>query len=110
MDRQRQALELAEQLLTDIEFNRISVHQLVLKASRLARLTGDTEAAEWLQFEINSCPDSTAGRKHISRSGRYIDRDKNEGHCTPIGSIQAYIESYEDALAALALIAFLENI
>lgn len=50
--RRSEALELAEELLTDIECSRLPAPDLAKRASRLARLLDDAEAVEWLRFEI----------------------------------------------------------
>ena len=50
--RQEEARLLAEELLGDIELRRIASTDVVRKASRLARLTDDADALEWLHYEI----------------------------------------------------------
>lgn len=45
------ALSLAEELLADIELDRITADKQVLKAGRLARLVNDERAQTWLAYE-----------------------------------------------------------
>lgn len=50
------ALELAEELLTDIEYSRIPASDVLKKVTRLARLLDDTDALAWLSYEMNGYP------------------------------------------------------
>lgn len=52
-DRFQKALLLSEELLEDIEMERISVASIALRCMRLARLINDTDAMKWLGFEIS---------------------------------------------------------
>jgi hypothetical protein len=45
-------LDLAKELLDDIELSRIGAESLLLKASRLARWVGSDEVKYWLQLEM----------------------------------------------------------
>ena len=101
MDRQAQALALAEQLLEDVELTRLPIDQLVLKATRLARLIEDEAALVWLGFETRGVPGSEDGKRHMSRTGRWKDREKGEGYWSPAGAIQAMIDSGGQAVGAL---------
>lgn len=101
MDRHAQALQLAEQLLEDVELTRLPVDRLVLKATRLARLTEDEVALTWLAFEVSGCTSSEAGKRHMSRTGRWTDREKGEGTWSPAAAIQASLNSCDQAIQAL---------
>jgi hypothetical protein len=48
--------------LTDIELKRLKASEVVLKASRLARLVGHTELTEFLGFERNGYPTEGSAR------------------------------------------------
>ena len=50
--RSEHILELSKELLDDIELSRTNVENLILKASRLARLVGSEEIRQWLKFEM----------------------------------------------------------
>ena len=49
-------LDLARELLDDIELSRLAPEQLLLKATRLARLLDAKEVQKWLQFELEGYP------------------------------------------------------
>ncbi|WP_436764332.1 hypothetical protein [Streptosporangium sp. V21-05] len=48
------ALELANELLADIELDRLPLDKLLLKGARLSRLTEDDEFSEWISRELGS--------------------------------------------------------
>jgi hypothetical protein len=49
--RQEEALRVAEELLADIELQRLMASEVVAKASRVARLVGHEELIEFLGHE-----------------------------------------------------------
>jgi hypothetical protein len=51
-DRTGHTIELAADLLDDIELSRLKAEELLLKAARLARLVDDSETGKWLRFEL----------------------------------------------------------
>ena len=69
-EEQTHALELAEQLLEDIEYSRIPVEQLVLKAARLARLVGDENVIQWLGCERDGYPMDEPANEWLYRTRR----------------------------------------
>lgn len=75
------ALELASQLLDDIELSRIPPTQVIRKASRLARLIDDAGAMRWLWYEINGYPtlDEQAVRAAL-RSSRLVTSGPTKGN------------------------------
>lgn len=87
LSRRDTALELATDLLADIELSQIPAPEILRKTSRLARLLDDTEAMAWLNYEIQGYPhtglDEASGRA-AQRSGRQISKADlqkgEEGH------------------------------
>ncbi len=49
-------LNLSQELLEDIELGRLSPENLLLKTARLARLVGNSEIQQWLNFELAGYP------------------------------------------------------
>jgi hypothetical protein len=80
--RRAAALELAEELLGEIELSTLSPSDIARKASRLARLLDDGAAVQWLHFEVTGYPkplgsDAVAA---ATRSNRIVrDRTPNPG-------------------------------
>jgi len=94
-------IELASELLEDIEYQRTTANSQLLKASRLARLTVDEETLNWLQCEIS-------GYKKLNeieigwllQANRVADKEKGTYFTAPLGTIEANIETLKLQLAA----------
>jgi hypothetical protein len=72
--RRQEALALAEEVLGDVELQRVPSLDLARKASRLARLLDDEDAISWLRYETRPYPqplDADAIRA-ATRSGRTV--------------------------------------
>jgi len=92
--RQREAQELAEELLGDIELRRIGAADTARKAGRLALLTDDASAMAWLRHEVNGYAtrlDADAIAAAI-RSGRQADEGKF--WTVGLGTIELDIDSF----------------
>lgn len=53
MNKTEQLAKLSEELLTEFESGTTSLEQIILKATKLARLQGDNNALKWLRLELN---------------------------------------------------------
>jgi len=101
MNRQREALDLASALLEDVELKRIKASEIVLKASRLARLVGHDDLCEFLSFEREGYPtDGSAGR-WVTRAGRWSDSAKTKLYAVSVAEIEALMTSSSQAIEAL---------
>lgn len=96
-------LQLVTELLEDIELERGSVRAIVLKASRLARLVGDEEAQEWLSMEMSGYSNSEVGRKYMSLTGRWLDKQADTGFWQGLLEIESQVTVYESKLAVMRL-------
>jgi AbiTii-like protein len=100
--RSEHILELARELLDDIELSRTSAESLVLKASRLARWVGSDEIRYWLRLEMSGYNSSDEiSLKYMSITGRWINREKNLGYWGPLAQQEAAIAAEQAKLAAL---------
>ena len=71
----RDALILADELVTDIELSRIPLSHAALKASRLARLLNDDESRKIFQYEAGGYPTTPQGvPQEIFELGRKAGR------------------------------------
>lgn len=102
VDRQQEALRLAEALLTDIEMSETSTSKRVMKALRLSRLARDDAAQEWLGFEINGVPSSDGGVAWMTRTRRWTDREEKKGYWAPAASLEATRDASQGALNAFS--------
>lgn len=62
MTKFEQALETCEKILTGIELGTLATSSMLMMCLRVARLTNDTDAIEWLQYENSGYPRDEDGR------------------------------------------------
>lgn len=97
--RREAALQLAEELLGDIELSRLSPPDLARKVSRLARLLDDTDAMGWLSFETAGYPQgglTPSAVEAAKRSGRKAEKSeagKNQYWTGSLDAMQARIDA-----------------
>ena len=78
-------IELAKELLDDIELNRMSAEHLLLKATRLARWMGSEETQQWLKLEmVGYNGTEEVSLRYMSITGRWTDRQKMLGFWGPL--------------------------
>jgi hypothetical protein len=65
-------IELCKELLDDIELSRINSEAILLKATRLARLSGSDQIRQWLRYEMTGYNSTDP---YMSQTGRWIDRN-----------------------------------
>jgi hypothetical protein len=94
-------VSLARDLLDDIELGRLNPAQMLLKASRLARLVDDEETREWLEFELKGYQDLPAAKAQMWRFGRWTDQAKNLGYWTPFAALGAWADAHQAEILQL---------
>lgn len=95
-------LDLARELLDDIELSRLGAEKLILKASRLARLAGSDEVRAWLKFEMGGYFDNDPiSLKYMTLTGRWTDYAKKQGYWGPLSQQEAAIEANKNQLASM---------
>lgn len=99
-DLEQHGLQLAQQLLEEIELSTTPISQQVKKATRLARIVGDHEATQWLTFELGGVPNTEAGRAHMTRTERWSDEEKDLGFWGPVADAEGMIEARRRQLEA----------
>ena len=100
--RSQHIIELAKELLDDIELNRMSAEHLLLKATRLARWVGSDEIQQWLRLEMIGYNDTNPiSLKYMTITGRWINREKGLGYWGPLAQQEAAIEAEKAKLAAM---------
>jgi hypothetical protein len=100
--RSKHIVELARELLDDIELNRMSTENLLLKATRLARWMGSEEIQQWLKLEMIGYNNTEkVSLKYMSITGRWEDREKGTGYWGPLAQQVAAIEAEKAKLAAM---------
>ena len=91
--------------MADIEYSRIPLSNIALKASRLARLVNEFDLEKIFEYEVSGYPSSKSGvNADIFRLGKIAERnsfnDKNQEviSCYSISYIEANIQSQQIAL------------
>lgn len=100
--RSEHILELAKELLDDIELSRASAESLILKASRLARWVGSEEIRYWLKLEMQGYNSSNEiSLRYMGITGRWVDREKQRGYWGPLAQQEAAIIAEQAKLHAM---------
>ena len=100
--RSEHILELAKELLDDIELSRASAESLILKASRLARWVGSEEIQYWLKLEMQGYNSSNEiSLRYMGITGRWTDREKQRGYWGPLAQHEAAIIAEQAKLHAM---------
>lgn len=87
-------LNLARELLDDIELSRIPIEQLLLRGLRLARLMGSEDAHAWLTLELSGYATAVNGfDRYAQMTGRFTNREKRLGWWSPLPAIEQRIAS-----------------
>lgn len=100
----KDALALSENILSDIELGLIPLTAIALKASRLARITGDFEGQQLFLYEVGGYPNSPSGVpkdvwKLLKKAGRVYQQKIGDEPATEHGQIDS-IEQIESAVEA----------
>lgn len=100
--RSEHILELAKELLDDIELSRITCESLLLKSSRLARWVGSDEIKAWISFEMNGYnAQDPISLKYMGITGRWSNYEKREGYWGPLAQQEAIIQTQQTKLKTL---------
>jgi len=101
--RSEHILELAQELLDDIELNRADAEHLLLKATRLARWVGSDEIKQWLKYEMKGYNSSNeVSLKYVGLTGRWTDKEKGYAYWGPLAQQEAAIEAEKAKLASMS--------
>lgn len=100
--RSEHILELAKELLDDIELSRLAAESLLLKSSRLARWVGSDEIKYWIDLEMKGYNSSNeVSIKYMEVTGRWTDRDEGKGYWGPLAQQEAALEAQNIKLRSL---------
>lgn len=99
--RQEEALRVAEELLVDIELQRLKASEVVAKASRVARLVGHDGLIEFLGHERSGYPTDGSATVWIDRAGRWASQEERTFYTQSIAKVEANLAAAEKAVDAL---------
>lgn len=94
-------LELARELVDDVELSRLPAEQTLLKALRLARLLEDEKVQEWLRYELSGYQDTQRCRPWMRRFGRFTDEATAMGYWIPLAGIAGTIAAMQTQIHTL---------
>jgi hypothetical protein len=100
VNRQEEALRVAEELLTDIELERLKASEVVLKASRIARLVGHEDLTTFLGHERVGYPTDGTTTEWIGRAGRWSG-DEDKFYPVSISKMEATLDAENQAVTAM---------
>ncbi|MFG0322985.1 hypothetical protein ACF8EF_11745 [Pseudomonas sp. zjy_15] len=100
--RSEHILNLAKELLDDIELSRVNCESLLLKSSRLARWVGSEEIKAWIGYEMHgfNTTDPTS-LKYMGITGRWIDYKERKGYWGPLAQQETIIQTQQMKLKNL---------
>jgi AbiTii len=101
MRRQEEALKLADELLADIELERCTTEQCLLKARRLARLTGNSEWDDFVRFELNGYDGSEESLNFMDKTGRWTNKAEPQGKWMSLATLESFVTSQKSRLAQM---------
>lgn len=107
--------KLTDELMSDIETGVVGLEKIILRASKIARLDGDTTAHKWLRLELSGYNEEVRpqdisadeGEKLAHRSNRYRKQKDDEGkdkwmyYFESVSAIESNIESSKAELQAI---------
>lgn len=95
-------LELAKELLDDIELSRLPAESLLLKCSRLARWVGTEEIKYWVSLELKGYNSSNEiSLKYMGITGRWTDKENNKGYWGPLAQQESAIAAETEKLHSI---------
>jgi len=101
-DKATHIIELCKELLDDIELSRINSEALLLKATRLARLSGSDEVRQWLRYEMSGyLPKDPLSAKYMNQTNRWLDRKEGEAFFGSLAQVESSIEGLKLQLSTL---------
>ncbi len=97
-------LNLALEIIDDIELSRLDAQAILLKTTRLARYVDNSEVRTWLKFEMQGYyKDDETSLKYMSKTGRWTDKEKGLGYWFPLSQVEAKITIESEKLKQLKI-------
>jgi len=93
MERNKEIINLAKEILDDAELGKGSTEALVFKATRLARLTKHEEMLIWLDLERFGYSDKEPDLSYMDMTGRFYNKTTRIGYWGSIATQEAAVEA-----------------
>ena len=86
---EKHKLELARDLVADLELSRLGPEQLLLKAARLARLLADEQTFRFVNLELTGYAKQPEVRELMVSLGRLVKADDDIGYWQPLAALSS---------------------
>ena len=97
-------IQLSKEIIDDVELSKIDAQALLLKATRLARYVDNEEIRSWLRYEMQGYSrQNETSLKYMTKTGRWTDKEKNEGYWIPLAQIEASVEAQKTKLSLIRI-------
>ena len=97
-------LELAREIIDDIELNKTKAQSILLKCTRLSRYVDNDEVRKWLKFEMQGfVSGDQISEKYMTKTGRWTDRKEYKGYWIPLSQIEATIDSQTNKIKSFRI-------
>lgn len=92
-------LDLAKEIIDEIELSKYEAQAILLKCTRLARYVDNEEIRSWLRFEMQGYPSGNLiSEKYMTNTGRWTDFNEKKGYWLPLSQIESIIVSENNKL------------
>ena len=93
-------INLAKEIMDDIELSRLDAQAILLKTTRLSRYVDNEIIRKWVRFEMQGYTSKDeVSLKYMSKTGRWTDKENNKGYWFPLSQVEATIESHKQKLS-----------
>ncbi|MEI3802737.1 MULTISPECIES: AbiTii domain-containing protein [unclassified Chitinophaga] len=100
----KHVIDLAKEIIDNIELSEIDAQSILLKTTRLARYADAVEIREWLKMEMQGFPSNNpTAEKYMTKTGRWINYDEKKGSWIPLAQIDASIKSQAEKIKQLRI-------
>jgi len=105
LPRNKHIIDLAEEIIDNIELSQIEVVAVLFKASRLARFVDNEEIRTWLKYELNGYKkDEPLFEKLMKKSGRiFIIEGEKKEYIAALSFLEANITSSKAKMQQIAV-------
>lgn len=104
VSKSKHVVELAKDIIDDIELGKTDAQAILLKCTRLARYTDNEDIKRWIKAElqgydvIDKVPDS-----YITKAGRWTNFEERKAYLMPLAQMESSIDALKDKIKMLRI-------
>lgn len=104
VSKSKHIIELARDIIDDIELSKSDAHSILLKCTRLARYTGDEDIRKWIKAELQGYdPKDNIPEIYVTKAGRWTNYEEKSAYVMPLAEVEATIEAQKDKIKMLRI-------